>query len=222
MSCQFNLFALNFRSTNQQYSKGSQSRVNKSPVKSYDDFQDGERDNLKSANQVDIPHYVHNWSKHNPPYISSPTLVTGNLMGNNADCDWDTNKKPISRDRSLSVGNKEITCCDHDTSSATFVADGNTDNEYKTPAVWHKIWNNYTKPLNCSDIWYSTWSFLVKMPIFNEWSNKKRRIIEKNDISIRRISNVFITLLMVWCNGNSLLKRPLKNIVSEIQFGFQL
>ena len=90
---------------------------------------------VKTAQEDEIPQ-VPSWSKHKQPYISSPTLLTGN----EPDCGLDNCQKLSYRDRSLSVGSKEMQCPDIDLVSAAYATNGNRGCEYQTHVLWHVIW----------------------------------------------------------------------------------
>ena len=124
-----------FRRRKLRYPTGAQCSVYEPRVKGYDGTLSDERDCMKSAEPTAIPHYLSNWNKHSTPYISSPTLLTGN----NVVCESDSIGKLPYRDRSLSVGNNEF---EHlDPVSATYATDAKPDCEYKTRISWH-----YTRP----------------------------------------------------------------------------
>ena len=106
-------------------------------IKCYDDLPTNARGDLKAAENDTMPHYIQNWSKHNPPYISSPTLLTG--LDDAYDLDK-SQKLPI-RDISLSVVNKETSCHDVDLAPIINAPDGKTDCGYKTNISWHENWN---------------------------------------------------------------------------------
>ena len=94
---------------------------------------------MKATERASVPHYFRDWSKHNQPYISSPTLLTGC----NDACDMDNSNKIPYRERSFSVGNKEMECHDIDHISA---ADGKAESEYKTRVLWHAVlkqWSSF-------------------------------------------------------------------------------
>ena len=109
-------------------------------IKNYADIPADVRDRMKAAGQTDIPHYVHNWSKHNQPYISSPTLLTGD----NDASDFDTSHKPLYRGRSFSVGNDEMQCHDGDPLGGTYTTDGESNCEYKAHIVWNMMWEQWS------------------------------------------------------------------------------
>ena len=126
-----------FRSHKRQYPNESQHGVYEPHAKGYDGIPLNERD-MKPTQQPEIPHYVGTWNKYNAPYISSPTLLTGK----NGTCDLDNIQKLPFRDRSLSVGSKEIQRHGPDAVSATDAGDRKTDCEYKPRISWHKIWTH--------------------------------------------------------------------------------
>ena len=104
-------------------------------IEGYGDYQVSETGNLKSAGQIGIPHYVCNWNKHSPPYISSPTLLTGSSTAG----DVAKSQRLLFRDRSSSVGNKETPCHDLDLLNTTYSTDRKTGCDYKTEVTWHNI-----------------------------------------------------------------------------------
>ena len=125
-----------FRSKN-RYLKARRHQVNESEpnIKGYGDFHVNETDNLKPTEQIGIPYYVCNWNKQNPPYISSPTLLT-------AAGDVDKNQKLLFRNRSSSVGNEETSGHNPDPLSTTYSTDSKTGCDYETQVIWHNIWNH--------------------------------------------------------------------------------
>ena len=104
-------------------------------LKSYWDTPASGRNNMNTTKQAGIPHYICNWKKNNPPYISSPTLV----MGYDTSCGTDNSQKLPYRDRSSSVGNKEIQDHNDDSLNANNAADEKGICEYKTHILWHAI-----------------------------------------------------------------------------------
>ena len=120
---------------------------------------------MKFVERASIPHYVRDWSKHNPPYISPPTL----LAGNSAASDFDNIKKPLSRDRSSSVGNNR------DPVSATCMKDENPKPEYKTHVLWHDICDIIATFLNCFTFSLSSWTSLINGTFVAQgiWNNRK-------------------------------------------------
>ena len=122
-----------FRIAKRRYPNKSSIPIKECGIKGYSDIPLGERDSTKAADQAGIPHYVHDWSKHNPPYISSPTLLTGY----SDTCDIDKSHKQPYRDRSFSVGNREMECHDLDRIRAAACKAGS---EYKTHVWWHAMW----------------------------------------------------------------------------------
>ena len=130
-------YLLIFRNSKQRYPNETSNRAYGGDMKGYVDIPVGGRDTMKTTDKAGIPHYVHDWSKHKPPHISSPTL----LMENNDGCNLDNIHKLPYRDRSFSVGNKEIECHNLDFASATYATDNKTDSEHKTHVLWHATGN---------------------------------------------------------------------------------
>ena len=133
-----------FRRKTRRYSNESGCDVYGRRVNGYDDIPTNDRDKLTVGDRVGIPHYVKNWNKHNPPYISSPTLLTGNATAN----EIDNGQRLPFRERSLSVGNKEIQCHDIDLISATSTAGEKIACDYKTHVVWHENNGEFKKKWN--------------------------------------------------------------------------
>ena len=123
------------RSTNRQHLYKSGPGAYECRVKDYDGIPASDRDTKKAIDPARIPQYVPTWNKQNPPYISSPTLFTGD----NTDCGFDICHELPYRDRSCSVGNKEMHCHSPDPVSASYAEDGKKDCEYKTRVVWYQL-----------------------------------------------------------------------------------
>ena len=135
-------------------------------VKDYDGIPVSERDTKKTIDPARIPQYVPIWNKHNRPYISSPTLLTGD----NTDSGFDISNKLPYRDRSCSVGNKEMHCYNPDFVSAPCVEDDKKDCENKTHVVWHQIKKQWLRYCCNTNSYYFRlthfWSILLKLHLY--------------------------------------------------------
>ena len=90
------------RRPNRRYPHESKNGAYEYHPKGYGDIPVSERDNMKASEQAGIPSYIRNWNKHDSPYISSPTLLTGEDTA----CDLDISRQLPYRGRSSSAGNE--------------------------------------------------------------------------------------------------------------------